>query len=297
MRWVAAALLFAAALMARIILGPVFGASPALTFFPALLVGTVLLGWEQGSAILLAGTASSILFFLPPQLYLQPVGWLIVGGLTIAIIGSIQHLGQELAAANERQRVLFQELQHRVANTLQTNLGTIEIARKRISKSPGEADALLAEAAARMAASIDVHRRLHDPALFAKGLQDVFRDAVSAVIDARSVQIRLEVNQLDLSFDQMAILTMLVIEAANNSQKHVFQHQSGKQFSVLLKAADRGQAILIVADDGPGIPTVEASEDALGFRIIRNLASQLHGTSRITSIGGTEITVQFPLQP
>ena len=38
----------------------------------------------------------------------------------------------QLAEANERQRVLFQELQHRVANTLHSIAGTLEIAMSKI---------------------------------------------------------------------------------------------------------------------------------------------------------------------
>ena len=42
--------------------------------------------------------------------------------------GHARRSDRQLAEANERQRVLFQELQHRVANTLHSMAATIEIA-------------------------------------------------------------------------------------------------------------------------------------------------------------------------
>ena len=82
--------------------------------------------------MLIFSVVAGACLFLPPGMYLQPVGWLLVGGFTISIIDGLKRLAQELAVANERQRVLFQELQHRVANTLHSVSGTLEIARRRI---------------------------------------------------------------------------------------------------------------------------------------------------------------------
>jgi cysteine sulfinate desulfinase/cysteine desulfurase-like protein len=62
-----------------------------------------------------------------------------VGTLNIAIIIALKALTQELAEANERQKVLFQELQHRVADTLQSTIGKLEIVRRRMISSPAEA--------------------------------------------------------------------------------------------------------------------------------------------------------------
>jgi hypothetical protein len=78
-----------------------------------------------------------------------PLGWLFVGGLTIAIITALKAFAEELAATNERQRILFQELQHRVANTLQSVVRTLETARRRVDSAPSDAKRILAEGAQR----------------------------------------------------------------------------------------------------------------------------------------------------
>jgi hypothetical protein len=51
-RWFAALLFFAAALLARIALGTLHGANPALAFYPAILLVAVLIGWVEAVVVL-----------------------------------------------------------------------------------------------------------------------------------------------------------------------------------------------------------------------------------------------------
>jgi hypothetical protein len=83
-----------------------------------LLIVALVFGWKKATAVLVLSVVVGLYLFRPPGMYLQPVGWLLVGGLTIAIIGALKSLAKQLALANERQRLLFRELQHRIANTL-----------------------------------------------------------------------------------------------------------------------------------------------------------------------------------
>jgi two-component sensor histidine kinase len=297
-RWLQAIAVFMVAFSARFWLGVVHGANPALTFYPAIIVAAVLLGWREAVLILALSVTVGAYFFLPPGMYLLPVAWLLVGGLNIAIIAGLKSLAEQLAAANERQRILFQEVQHRVANTLQAVVGTVEIAKRRITFAPAEATRLLEEMGQRLAASADVHRRLHDPTLFSRGLDAVLRDAVVTVVDRRSVRLVFDVEELDLTFDQMSTITMLVIEAVNNAQKHVFHHGHGSELSVSLKRSPNGHATLTIRDDGPGKSALKdegPTEQGLGLRIVDGLAKQIRGTLRISSGQGTEIAVEFPL--
>lgn len=295
-RWLVALALLGAALAVRMNLGPLEGANPALTFYPAILLAAVLLGWQQAAAVLVGAVAIGGYLFVPAGKELLPVAWLVVGGFNIAIIAGLQHLAQELTGANERQRILFQELQHRVANTLQSVIGTFEVVRKRIPSCPAEAAAMLESASARIAAAADVHRRLNDPALFQRDLDGILRDAVATVVDRRIVQPHFDVEPLSLTFDQMSTITMLVIEAANNAQKHVFQHGRGSMLAVSLRARGDGRAVLTVKDDGPGRTAAEAASGrGLGLGILEGLVRQLDGTLHVVAGPGTEIAVEFPL--
>jgi hypothetical protein len=124
-RWLMAAALFGIALTIRFSLGPLHGAIPFLSFYPAILVAAVLLGWKEAIFVLVLSLSAGWYFFLPRGMMLLPAGWAFVGALNIAIIIALKALAQQLAEANERQRLLFQELQHRVANTLQATVGKL----------------------------------------------------------------------------------------------------------------------------------------------------------------------------
>jgi two-component system, sensor histidine kinase PdtaS len=186
-----------------------------------------------------------------------------------------------------------------VANTLQSALASIEVSITRIASTPADALPILESAAERIAASADVHRRLNDPALFQRGLEPILRDALAAIIDMNSVDLKLDISDHALNFDQISTITMLVIEIANNAQKHVFRHGLGSSFSVNFRALSDDRANLTVKDDGPGLSSDSSRgppATGLGFHIIQSLAKQIGGIVQITSVSGTEIAVEFPLR-
>lgn len=296
-RWLEAAALFGVALTIRFSLGPLHGAIPFLSFYPAILAAAVLLGWKEAIFVLVLSLSAGWYFFLPPGMMLLPAGWAFVGGLNIAIIIALKALAEQLAEANERQRLLFQELQHRVANTLQATVGKLERVRRTIGSRPAEAANMLEEAIGRMSASAEMHRHLHDPAVFNNGLESMLREVVAAVIDQASVTVNLKVEDLDLSLDQMSVIAMLVMEASNNSAKHVFQRNLGSRFEVALHAMPGHRAILRVSDDGPGAADAgdgQPSEQKLGMRILQGLADQIHGTLATELDQGGNLLVDFP---
>jgi two-component sensor histidine kinase len=228
---------------------------------------------------------------------LLPAGWAFVGALNIAIIIALKALAEQLAEANERQRLLFQELQHRVANTLQATVGQLERVRRTIGSRPAEAANMLEEAIGRMSASAEMHRHLHDPAVFNNGLESMLREVVATVIDQASVTVNLKVEELDLSLDQKSVIAMLVMEAANNSAKHVFQRNLGSRFEVSLQALPGHRALLRVSDDGPratGAGDGRPPEKKLGMRILQGLADQIHGTLATELDQSGNVMVNFP---
>lgn len=297
-RWLEAMALFGVALVIRFYCGPLHGGMPFLSFYPAILVSALLLGWKEAVFVLVLSLSAGWYFFLPSGVLLLPAGWAFVGGLNIAIIIILKAMAEQLVRTNEQQRVLFEELQHRVANTLQVAAGRLELLKKSMaSSSPAECAELLDEAIRRMSASADMHRRLHDPSLFNQGVEAMLQEVVTSVVDQSSVTLDLDVEELDLSLDQKSVIAMLVMEVANNSTKHVFQRNLGSSFKVALKRLPNQRALLTIRDDGPGIAAYDAapSEQRLGMRIIHGLADQLHGTLTADPDQGTGVTVNIPL--
>lgn len=295
-RWSVVFGLFGLALAARHAMGFLHGGIPWLIFFPVLLMVTVVFGWAEALVVLVLSVIAGVYLFLPPGMDLLPVGWVVVGGFSIGIIGALKSLAEELAEANERQRLLFQEMQHRIANTLQSVVGVLDSANRKIDRTNTEAKDILEEEMRRIMASADIHRRLNDPRLFELGLASITRDAVATVIDADSINVSIEVEEVRLSSDQMSTITMLVIEFAYNAQKHVFERGLGSNFALSLKPLPDGHAVLSVTDDGPGWSQDHAgdTERTLGQSIIWGLAHQLGGILSVKSEKGTEVNVVFP---
>jgi hypothetical protein len=172
---------------------------PGLSFYPAILIAAVFLGWKEAIFIMAAGIVVAWLLFLPPDQMLLPIMWGIVGTVNIGVIIGLQTLARQLAEANDRQRLFFQELQHRVANTLQSTVGTLERIKKTITLSPAESVSLLDQAIERMFMSAEIHRRLHDPTLFDSGLEPILREVVATIIDQETVIVNWNIERIALS--------------------------------------------------------------------------------------------------
>jgi two-component sensor histidine kinase len=287
--------LFGCAFALRLSLGKLQDAIPFLTFYPAILAAALFLGWKEAAFVLGLSLAAGTYFFLPPNMSLLPLGWLFLWTVNVGIVIALKALAQDLAQSNERQRVLFQELQHRIANTLQIATGKLQAVRSRMDSSP--ATNMLDETIEHMLVIADMHRRLHDPMLFDRGLEPMLREVVTAVIDDPSVSLRFNIENLDLSLDQMSIIAMLVAEIANNSLKHVFHQKIGSRLDVVLHAVSGSHAMLKIKDDGPGaiFSTVVAwREQKLGMRVLQSLTDQIRGTLSIKSDEATEVAVAFP---
>jgi two-component sensor histidine kinase len=295
-RWLEAAALFSIAFGLRWSMGLRFG--PLASFYPAILVSTVLLGWKEAIFLLVLSLLAGWCFFLPASLSLFLVAWALAGALNIAIIIALKALAERLAEANERQRVLFAELQHRVANTLQIAIGKLESIGRTMHSDPDACTSIVEDAILRMSASAEMHRRLYDPGLFNIGVGVMLREIVTTIIDQPAVALDLQVEELDLTLDQKSVLAMLVMEVANNSAKHVFQPNLGSRFELNLRALPGGHAMLSMRDDGPGAiaaSDLARSHPPLGMRILRGLADQLNGTMA-TEVGpGNLVTVNFPV--
>jgi two-component sensor histidine kinase len=285
--------LFGIALTIRLLVGRFYGVMPGLSFYPAILIAAIFLGWKEAIFIMAAGIVVAWLLFLPPDQMLLPLMWVAVGTVNIGVIIGLQTLARQLAQANDRQRLLFQELQHRVANTLQSTVGTLERIKRTITLNPAESANLLNQAIERMFASAEIHRRLHDPTLFDSGLEPILREVVAMIIDQETVIVNWKIEKIALSLDQMSVLAMLVLEIANNAAKHVFQRNLGCHFEVELGALPGRCVMLKVSDDGPGVEDGD-KKPGLGMEILKGLADQIKGSLTIAHDHGTTVRVDFP---
>lgn len=136
-----ALLAIAAPAMLRAVLSPIVTGLPFLTFFPALLLATIALGWRWGVVVLIGSALTANYMFLPPQMDFALGAQEIIGTLCFMIFGvlevsaaqALRRSVLELEARTRREAELNLELQHRVNNNLMVIQG---LARQTIRYAP-----------------------------------------------------------------------------------------------------------------------------------------------------------------
>jgi len=91
-------------------------------------------------------------------------------------------------------------------------------------------------------------------------------------------------------------LGLILNEMLTNSIKYAYANKAGGEIRVSLLRQGHN-AILSVADDGPGFPpTLDPdTSSSTGMMIMHMLAKQLKAKIRLQSLGGAKISVIFPI--
>ncbi len=191
--------------------------------------------------------------------------------------------------------VLLQELQHRVANSLQIIASVLmQSARKTGSD---EARSQLKDAHNRVMSVAAVQKQLSASTLGDVGLRAYFTDlclSIGASMIRDRDQLSLEVSADDsvASPDVSVSLGLIVTELVINALKHAFS--DGRKGAIMVDYHAHGdQWTLTVSDDGVGFPTDPASaKPGLGTSIVEALARQLGARVEIThDRPGTSVSI------
>jgi two-component sensor histidine kinase len=304
-RWALALLFLGLATAVRFALRPVLQGEPFITFVPAIIGAAVLCGPAQAATILIGSAAIAWAAFMPSfwrgpfpaaekpfaaALYLAVSVFIII--LVTALLDAMR--------ANHRlvrqQETLFRELQHRVANSLQFIASMLVLARQQAAQGH-DAAAVLDDAAARIEATGKLHRRMHDTAQLARGLDPLLRDILDDLFADVTVAVHIDAGGVSLPLSQMTPAVLLVTEIATNALKHVFRPGLGRRFSVTL--APSGDVLdLTIRDDGPGLGAALAGQGSrpgagLGMQIMHSLAHQLGGRLDLADQDGLVVRVRF----
>jgi len=301
--WALALALLAASVMARYALSPWLEAAPFLTFFPAIVVSTLLCGWRQGTVVLILSAFAAWYFFIPSAHAItitgaplvELIGFLGVGGFDVVLVAALVELVRRLEDASRVQDSLFHELQHRVANNMQILASMLRQSRRSLHDTAGVE--IIDQAAARIVAMAQLHRRLYDRSAYLNGPEPILRDVLADTFHDLPVDIKLDICAQGLSIDQMTAIVLLVNEAAINAAKHVFSRRLGTSFKVSLSARANGRRQLLIHDDGPGITLAPArpQRPTLGMAIMEAFASQLGGSLEVLGEPGTTLSVEFAI--
>ncbi|MEJ0015187.1 MAG: histidine kinase dimerization/phosphoacceptor domain -containing protein [Acetobacteraceae bacterium] len=201
-----------------------------------------------------------------------------------------------MLALVDQQKLLAEELQHRVRNNLlavsgmlanyartavddTTRVDITSISRRVVTLAQIY-DSLLGVG---LSKTIDFGGYLRELCAALPGLQD---DRISTI----DLQCRAEF--IMLSLETVTALGIVVAELVTNSYRHAFPDRRGTITVTLVRSPETGRAILTIRDSGVGF-AVEAIESRRGLGLVRRLIEQVGGTLNVQSEAGARWTIGF----
>jgi PAS domain S-box-containing protein len=212
------------------------------------------------------------------------------------VVGAINMLVDvsERKQAETQQRVLFNELNHRVKNNMQTLQSLLHLAAKQTRSA--EAQTILDEASRRVAAMAAAQQVLYGTTDATRFSAREFLDTVCQTVRQTfpaNPQIDCESAPVELSNEAAMPLALILNELLTNAIKHGLIGQTeGTIRAGLTKDGD--DFVLSVEDDGPGFDVTSVRNRSSGLRLVQGLARQLCGRFDVTTNSGTRCAVRFP---
>ena len=202
--------------------------------------------------------------------------------------------------AEEHQRVLRAELDHRVKNNLQLILSFLQLSKMRASSD--EAKELLASAASRIRAVGVIHYELHKNAASGVDLGDYLTGVARSVISIESerpIRLVTSTEPARIEFEIASNLGLIVNELVTNAIKH--GGPDINEIRLEMRQSIEGKVELRVSDNGVGFAAIAGAElfplPLRGTGLIDALAMRVRGELKRSNEGGAATTLIFALPP
>ncbi len=193
-----------------------------------------------------------------------------------------------------QKQVLLQELQHRVANSLQIIASVLMLGARRVQSE--EARSHLQEAHERVMAVARLQKHLTTSTAEGVALAEYLTTlcasiGASMILEPEHLKLSIAVDDTVFSAEASVSMGLIVTELVINALKHAFpDHKAGGEIHVTFRSLAKGW-LLQVTDNGVG-----RSQDAppgLGTSIVEALAKQLQATVTVTAAHpGTSVMIK-----
>ena len=207
-------------------------------------------------------------------------------------------LARELSTARARlesQERQIQELNHRVANSLQLAADMLTFEQLR-SRDPF-AQAALEASRARLVAVGELHRYLYDHAdRPSVDLRPFLAGLCQAVATTTGLNCTIDAQSVTVTGDMAQQAAIAVNEFAINAAKHAYPGRSGGRLDVTCRR-EGAELVLTVSDEGKGldIGPKPGGAGGLGMSIVAAIVRDLRGTLSVKNDDGAVFTIRAPL--
>lgn len=202
---------------------------------------------------------------------------------------------QQPGADEHVPAVLLDELRHRLRNHLQnmTSLIGLQIKRAQHPETVMALEDLRARFTTLTSIYVDLDGDADNTVALEQFLPDLMQRVAELYDPHRRHYVETALTPVTLGGRRAAVLGQIVVELVINVYRHAFAGRSGGTIRATL-AVEGGDAVLTLADDGPGLTDADPSRKHLGFSIIGSLAKSLGGGFEHESRGGFVARVRFP---
>ncbi len=212
---------------------------------------------------------------------------------------------QNLEQAVKEKEMLLREVHHRVKNNLQIVSSMLNLQQDEYEDP--RLNSILERAQNRIRSMALVHESLYRSENIAglpfKTYAETLLSAFSITEQGRGVEIVVNADPLVFSLDLAIHCGLLLNELATNAVKHAFFQVPEPRFTVELREVEKGELLLTVEDNGPGLPEGFDPErhSHLGIKLALALASQAGGGESPIKFGravdGTGARFEIRLHP
>jgi PAS domain S-box-containing protein len=225
--------------------------------------------------------------FIPYPTPLRDAAGKIVGAINMLVdISERKH-------AETQQRVLLNELNHRVKNNMQMLQILLEAGAQRAESS--EAREVLEEASGRIMAMAAAQRVLYTtPDATRFDAHDFLNTVCETARQTfpQELNIDYEADAIRLSNDSAMPLALIANELLTNAVKYGLNGRTAGTIRVRLRRED-DSFLFYVEDDGPGFDSQLVQQRSSGLKLVQGLARQLGGKFEVTSEPATRCGVRF----
>lgn len=246
--------------------------------------------------------------FLPNPLDALPSNaiWIIlvlIGVLALVIISSFktQIENKRLKRIIKQKEMLLKEVHHRVKNNLQTVSSLLSLQSKTVEDL--KVQQLIKSSQQRVVSMAMVHEMLYGGDDFSSevNIKAYLEQLIGSLLksnqkEGRTIQKKMEIEELNLDIDTAIPVGLIVNEILTNALKYAYHPKKDLEIYLRLTKPKGNEYLLQMGDNGAGYPSdLNARKtNSLGLKLIYNLSRQLRGqVERDLTKEGTHYVISF----
>ncbi|BAZ49496.1 response regulator receiver modulated diguanylate cyclase/phosphodiesterase with PAS/PAC sensor(s) [Nostoc sp. NIES-4103] len=214
-------------------------------------------------------------------------------------ISTQKQVKEHIEASLREKEVLLKEIHHRVKNNLGIVSSLLQMQSRRTIDA--QANAILRDSYNRIASIALVHEKLYcsqdlaniDFAHYIRNLTAHLFTSYNT--SSNLIQLSIDTEEVKLDIEAAVPCGLIINELVSNALKYAFCDNSAGQIKVKFYQENEHNLILIVQDNGIGLPENFDSKKSktLGINLVQGLVKQLRGTIDINCQQGTEFRISF----